>query len=76
MKECPYLGVTVTSNLTWNPHINNVVAEANKTLELKKRNLYSFYKNVKNLSYKTLVRPTMEYCGSVWSPSKKELTQN
>ena len=40
-----------------------------------KRNLYSCSKNVKNLAYKILVRPTMEYCGCIWDPSTNELTQ-
>ena len=75
MQEYPYLGVTITSNLTWNSHVNKVVAKANRTLGFIKRNLYSCSKNVKNMAYKTLVRPTMEYCGSVWDPSTKELTQ-
>ena len=75
MQEYPYLGVTIASNLTWNSHVNKVVAKANRTLGFIKRNLYSCSKNVKNLAHKTLVRPTMEYCGSVWDPSTKELTQ-
>lgn len=74
-KEYPYLGVTLTSNWSWNSHVNNTAAKANRTLGFIKRNLHSCSKQVKNLAYKSLVRPTMEYCGSVWDPSTKELKQ-
>ena len=47
MQEYPYLGVTITSNLTWNSHVNKVVAKANRTLGFIKMNLYSCSKNVK-----------------------------
>ncbi|XP_072042916.1 uncharacterized protein [Amphiura filiformis] len=52
-----------------------MVSKANRTLGFIKRNLYSCSKEIKNLAYKSLVRPRLEYCGSVWDPHTKELTQ-
>ena len=74
-KEYPYLGVTLSSNLTWNSHITNTASKANRTLGFIRRNLYSCSSSVKNLAYKSLVRPLMEYCASVWDPHTKELIQ-
>lgn len=64
----PYLGVTITSNLTWNKHINNITASANRTLGFVRRNLYQCPQHIKESAYKTLVRPLTEYSSSVWDP--------
>ncbi|XP_072016924.1 uncharacterized protein [Amphiura filiformis] len=48
---------------------------AKATLGFIKRNLYSCSRQIKNLAYKSLIRPGMEYCGSVWDPRTQELIQ-
>ena len=73
MKEYPYLGVTLTSNLTWYPHLIKWLQNQTKLLALYKEICTHVRRMFKNLSYKTRVRPSMEYCGSVWDPSTKEL---
>ena len=45
-----------------------ITGKANKTLGFVKRNVKTRNEAVKELAYKTLVRPPVEYVSSVWSP--------
>ena len=63
-----YLGVTITDDLSWETHVQNVVCKANRTLGFVRRNLKDCTKPVKGLTYKTMIRPTMEYASTVWDP--------
>ena len=44
---------------------------ANQTISFLQRNLSSCPKDIKEVSYKTLVRPQIEYAATVWDPSTK-----
>ena len=66
--QSKYLGVTLSNNLNWAPHINNITSKANNTLRFIKRNVKTQNKQVKETAYKTYVRPQVEYCSTVWSP--------
>ena len=66
--------LTISNNLKWNKHINNVAASANRTLGFIQRNLYSCPQHIKESAYKTLVRPLTEYASTVWDPYTKVLT--
>ena len=68
VQEAKYLGVTLTKDLTWNRHIDNVCAKANKTLGFLRRNLKIGSKTIKETAYKTFVRPILEYSSTVWDP--------
>ena len=76
-----YLSLTVSQDLNWNNHINSITGNANRSLGFIKRNVKTKKEAVKELAYKTLVRPQVEYASSVWSPhtkqniSKLEMTQ-
>jgi hypothetical protein len=63
------LGITITNNLSWSKHIEEIVSKANRTLGLVKR-LCGDIKdtNTRKLLYCTVVRPKLEYCSSLWSP--------
>jgi hypothetical protein len=63
-----YLGVCITDNLSWNKHIQDTCAKANRTLGFVKRNLYSCNQTTKLLAYSSLVRPLVEYASPVWDP--------
>ena len=69
----PYLGITISNNLSWSTHINNITSSANRSLGFIKRNLYSCSKPTKQTAYFALVRPLLEYSNSVWDPHQKEL---
>ena len=65
-----YLGISISEELTWNTHIKKILTKANRTLGFVKRNVRTKKKNksVKELAYKTFVRPKLEYASTVWSP--------
>ena len=63
-----YLGVNLSSDLTWAAHINKTCHKANKHLAFIRRNLPINSSHVKETAYKGLVRPILEYCSSVWDP--------
>ena len=64
----PYLGVTMSSNLSWNAHITKIVSKANRMLGFIRRNLYNCPRQLKETAYVSMVRPNLEYCSTVWSP--------
>ena len=60
--------MTLTDNLKWDLHINNITSKANKTLGFVRRNLKVCSHKVKATAYKALVRPGLEYASPVWDP--------
>ena len=76
LQEVPsytYLGVDISNDLTWNSHVDRISAKANRTLGFLRRNLYSCPTHIKDMAYKTLVRPILDYCSSVWDPHTQTL---
>ena len=71
VKSAQYLGVTISNDMTWNNHINNAAAKANKKLGFIKRNIKMKDNTLKEKAYKAIVRPTVEYCTTVWDPHYK-----
>lgn len=68
-----YLGVHISSTLSWKTHINYVINNANRTLGYLRRNFNQATSSLKLLLYKTLVRPKLEYAASVWDPNTASL---
>ncbi len=56
-----YLGVWFSKDFKWNHHIDSMVQRANKMLGFVKRTIYGLPKKFKETSYKSLVRPHVEY---------------
>ena len=56
------------NNHVWKDHIDRIVKMVNCTLGFLKRNLRISNTDTKAAAYLSLVRPTLEYCASVWSP--------
>ena len=63
-----YLEVNIHQDLSWDENVNNICSKANKTLGFLRRNLRIRASNVEKTTYKTLVRPILEYACSVWDP--------
>ena len=63
-----YLGIWYSKDLKWIRHIDEITAKANRTLGFLKRNLRANSSTLKPKAYKSLVRPQVEYCSSVWDP--------
>ena len=66
--SCKYLGVTISQDLYWKPHIDTTVVKGQRTLGFIRRNLRECSIEVKKTAYTTLVRPSLEYASSVWDP--------
>jgi hypothetical protein len=64
-----YLGVNIANDLRWNKHVHEVTNKANKLLGMLRRNLYFCTKDVRETAYLSLVRPILEYAGTVWDPN-------
>ena len=63
-----YLGVFITSDMKWSDHIANICKKANNTLSFLKRNLNISNSNLKEKTYQSLVKPTLEYACTTWDP--------
>ena len=64
-----YLGVEISSNLTFNNHIQKICTSANRSLGFIKRNIRTKSPAIREMDYNTLVRPLVEYSSSVWRPN-------
>ena len=69
VESIKYLRVTITNDLRWNTHASNICTKANRSLGFLRQNLYACPQEVKEAAYKGLMRPVLEYSGSVWDPS-------
>lgn len=67
--EYKYLGVLFTNNLLWNKHIDSITRKASARLGFLRRSLKLAPPKLKLLSYKSLVRPLLEYADVIWDPS-------
>ena len=71
-----YLGVDISSTLSWNSHINRIVSSATRTLNVVRRNIKTKIPKVRETAYNSLVRPQLEYASAVWDPNhKKRISQ-
>ena len=66
-----YLGVDITSNLSWGSHVDRITNSANKTLGFIKRNVRTKMSGVREAGYNNLVRPQFEYAAAIWDPHTK-----
>ena len=63
-----YLGATISEDLKWTDHINDISKKANQTLGFLLQNIRVYNNYLKSTAFKTLVRPQLEYASTVWSP--------
>ena len=70
-----YLGVTITNDWSWDIHIDNIAVKGNIILGFIRRNLRECTKQVRETSYLTIVRPTLEYAAMVCDPTTQTLIQ-
>ena len=60
VNQVKYLGVILSDELNWSPHINSVTTSANSTLGFIWRDLKQCPKDLKELAYLSLVRSNMK----------------
>ena len=67
-----YLGVDISSNISWSSHIKRVLGNANRSLGYIRRNIKSKSKDIRDSAYNTIVRSQLEYVSAVWDLHTKE----
>ena len=65
VSSAKYLGITISDDLSWSIHIDNITKSANQTLGFLKRNMRVHNKDLKSVAYTTLVRSQLEYASTV-----------
>ena len=63
-----YLGVEISGNLSFNNHIRKICTSASRSLGFIKRHIRTKSPAIREMAYKTLVRPLANHSSSVWSP--------
>ena len=71
VQSAKYLGLTITDNLDWGQHVSEISCKATKTMGFLWRNLALATRHTKEVAYKTLVRPQLEYAAPIWNPYHK-----
>ena len=64
----PYLGVLLSNDMKWKPHITNISKKASSTLGFLRRNLRYSPRDCKRTAFLALVRSKLEYASVVWDP--------
>ena len=63
-----YLGISISNDLCWDRHCNEITKKASKTLGLLRRTISPCSKEVKTRAHQALVRPQFEYAAEAWNP--------
>ena len=66
------LGVKFDNKLSFTDHISEITSKANQRIGLIRRNFKYIDKRIFLILYKSLIRPVLEYCNTVWRPLYKK----
>ena len=69
-----HLGVVLSSDLSWEPHVVSVVARSNRLLGLLKRTFGSHSKALFT-GYRSMILPILEYACQAWYPHQAYLIE-
>lgn len=72
VQSTPYLGILLSDDMKWSPHISSITKKANSTLGFLRRNLRRCPPNCRQQAYLSLIRPSLEYGAVVWDPYLKK----
>ena len=70
-----HLGTSISHNLKWDQHADNIVAKANRTQGFLRRNLNIGNIEAKQQAYFSLARPILEYSSTVWNSHNEILNK-
>ena len=68
VSSAKYLCVDISSDLSWDTHINRISKKANNTHGFLRRNIMIYSESLKSSACKVLVHPKLEYCSTVLCP--------
>ena len=71
VQSAKYLSITITDDMDWGQHVSEISSKATKTLGFLRRNLAFAPRSTKEVAYKTLVRPKLDYAAPIWSQHSK-----
>ena len=63
-----FLGVTLSNNLSWSEHVNNICLRSKRQLGLIHRHFHVAPRVAQERLYVSTVLPYLDYCTSVWDP--------
>ena len=66
------LGLKFDNQLNFKQHTSECVSKANQRIGLIRRNFQQLDNYTFLLLYKSLIRPLLEYCNTVWYPCHKQ----
>lgn len=72
-EDVKYLGLTFSSNLTWNKHTQTIAIKAGHVLNFIRRNFKRAQQDVEEILSNSNVRPILEYAAAAWDPDTKGL---
>ena len=61
-----YLGVVIHKNLTWNEHIESLIAKVNQRIGLLNRIKYLLPLDARVALYNVLIRPLFDFADTIW----------
>ena len=64
----------ISGSLSWNPHVDRITGNANRTLGFVRRNIKTKMSKERETAYNTLVRSQLKYASAVWDPHTKVRT--
>ena len=68
VQSAKYLGIAVSDGMDCGQHISKISSVAAGTLGFLRRGLAFALRSTKEVAYKTLVRPGLEYAEPIWGP--------
>ena len=76
VEEAKYLGVLISADLSWSPHISSITGKATSTLGFLGRNLRKCLAQLKERAHIAFVRSTLDYASPIWDPFLKHDINN
>ena len=73
VEEAKYLGVLISDDLSWSPHISSITGKAASTQGFLRRKCPA---QLKERAYIAFVRPTLDYASPIWDPFLKRDINN
>ena len=71
-----YLGVTLSSDLTWHNHIDNMIAKINQRLGVLRRVKKFLDLDTRCVLYTSLILPLFDYGDTIWGDKNNSILMN